>query len=78
MSQKSQTAWKQMEEFYHLPVLILIPGTSGELEIVAGDPSLFSWNENEQSVAHWVLDKAQMAGAGGNTLTRCDRAVSSL
>jgi K+-sensing histidine kinase KdpD len=29
----------------------------------------FGWTENERSVARWVFDKSQMAGAGSDTLS---------
>ena len=59
----------QLEEFYKLPVLILTPGAQRELEIRAGDALRFGWNENEMSVARWVFEKSQMAGAGSDTLS---------
>lgn len=66
--QMLQTAEKQLEEFYKLPILILTAGPQGDLVISAGDLQAFGWNDNERSVAHWVFDKAQIAGAGSDTL----------
>jgi two-component system sensor histidine kinase KdpD len=64
-----QTALAGLSEFYHRPILLLTPGPSGELAAKAGDPVAFGWTENERSVAHWVFDKSQMAGAGSDTLS---------
>ena len=63
------TATHQLEEFYKCPILILTGGVDGNLEIGAGDEVAFGWNENELSVARWVFDKSQMAGAGSDTLS---------
>ncbi len=62
------TAVEQLEEFYKCPALLLTQDTQGGLEISAGDPKSFGWNENELSVARWVFDKSQPAGAGSDTL----------
>lgn len=62
------TAAKRLEEFYRRPVLILTGGPQGDLGVGAGDPAAFGWNDNELSVARWVFDKAQVAGAGSDTL----------
>ena len=61
-------AARQLEEFYKQPILILTADTQGKLEVSAGDAQAFGWNENESSVARWVFDKGQMAGAGSDTL----------
>ncbi|MBK8574487.1 MAG: DUF4118 domain-containing protein [Elusimicrobia bacterium] len=64
-----QTALTRLVEFYHRPILLLTPGPGGELTPDAGDPVAFGWTENERSVARWVFDKGQMAGAGSDTLS---------
>lgn len=66
--QMMQTACRQLEEFYKLTVVVLTPDAHGTLAVSAGDAQVFGWTENEQSVARWVFDKAQMAGAGSDTL----------
>jgi hypothetical protein len=48
---------------------LLTPGPDGALAVDAGDPAAFAWTENERSVARWVYDKGQMAGAGSDTLS---------
>jgi two-component system, OmpR family, sensor histidine kinase KdpD len=69
IQQMFETARTRLEEFYGLPILILTTGLQGDLEVKAGDPTLFEWNENELSVARWVLDRVQIAGAGSDTLS---------
>jgi two-component system sensor histidine kinase KdpD len=64
-----QTAVMHLVEFYHRPVLLLTPGSEGDLIAAAGDPAAFGWTENERSVARWVFDKNQIAGAGSDTLS---------
>jgi two-component system sensor histidine kinase KdpD len=64
-----QLALTRLTEFYHRPILLLTPGPDGALAIDAGDPAAFAWTENERSVARWVYDKGQMAGAGSDTLS---------
>jgi two-component system sensor histidine kinase KdpD len=64
-----QTAVTRLVEFYHCPVLLLTPGPDGDLVPGAGDPAAFGWTENERSVARWVFDKSQRAGAGSDTLS---------
>lgn len=62
-------ALTRLAEFYHRPILLLTPGPDGALAVDAGDPAAFAWTENERSVARWVYDKGQMAGAGSDTLS---------
>jgi two-component system sensor histidine kinase KdpD len=66
--QMLEKACKQLGEFYGLPVLILTPGPQGDLVVGVGDAQAFGWTDNEHSVARWVFDKAQLAGAGSDTL----------
>jgi mannitol/fructose-specific phosphotransferase system IIA component (Ntr-type) len=63
-----QTAQKELEGFYKLPVLILTPDTHGDLAVSAGDSQSFDFSEKERSVVQWVFDKGRMAGAGSDTL----------
>lgn len=66
--QMLQSAQKQLEEFYQLPVILLTIDSQGTLNVTGGDSNAFGWNENELSVARWVYDHVQMAGAGSETL----------
>jgi len=59
--------WQQLEDFYGMPVLILLP-KENSLEPAAGDPEKFGFNTHEQATAQWVYDHAQPAGAGTDTL----------
>jgi two-component system sensor histidine kinase KdpD len=61
-------AHKELEGYYKRPILLLVTDVRGGLVIQAGDPSSFGWGENEQAVARWVFDHAQLAGAGTDTL----------
>lgn len=63
-----KSAAAQLREYYGRPVLLLTGGAGGQLEVAAGDPGEFEWSENERSVARWVFDKSQLAGAGTDTL----------
>jgi two-component system sensor histidine kinase KdpD len=63
-----ETAQKELEGFYKLPVLILTPDTHGDLAVSAGDSQSFDFSEKERSVVQWVFDKGRMAGAGSDTL----------
>jgi len=67
--QMLKRAVARLGEFYRRPILILTSGVQGDLTIGAGDPDSFGWNENERSVARWVFDKSQEAGAGSETLS---------
>ena len=63
-----ETAVIQLKEFYKLPIMILTPDPHGSLSVSVGDPQPFGWNDHEASVARWVFDRTQMAGAGTETL----------
>jgi two-component system sensor histidine kinase KdpD len=63
-----EAAQRRLQEFWRMPVMILTAGASGGLTVAAGDPGPFDWNDNERSVARWVYDKGQSAGAGSDTL----------
>lgn len=62
-------AWERLEEFYQVPVLILVPDDSGVLASVAGDMKKFGFDYKEAAVAKWAFDHGQEAGAGTSTLT---------
>jgi mannitol/fructose-specific phosphotransferase system IIA component (Ntr-type) len=63
-----ETAQQRLEEFYRVPVVLITRGESSAIEITAGDPSSFAFDENERAVALWVLDNAKIAGSGTDTL----------
>jgi two-component system sensor histidine kinase KdpD len=62
-------AQKALEQFYQQPILLLSPNSEGRLASRCGDPVSFGWTENEQTVAQWVFEKGQAAGAGTDTLS---------
>lgn len=62
-------AVEQLIEFYKCPLLLLTQDSQGILQVSAGDSNAFGWSENELSVARWVFDKSQPAGAGSDTLS---------
>jgi len=63
-----ETAQLRLEEFYRAPVVLITRGGADALEIAAGDPARFPFDENERAVAQWVLDHAKIAGSGTDTL----------
>jgi len=63
-----ETAQQRIEEFYRVPVVLITRGESSTIEITAGDPARFVFDENERAVALWVLDNAKIAGSGTDTL----------
>ncbi len=66
--QMLETARKRLEEYFRIPILLLTADPKGDLAVGSGDPAAFGWTENERSVARWVFDKGQVAGAGSDTL----------
>jgi two-component system sensor histidine kinase KdpD len=63
-----ETARQRIEEFYRVPIAMIIRGGDGVLEIAAGDASRYPFDANERAVALWVLDNAKIAGSGTDTL----------
>jgi len=63
-----ETAQQRIEEFYRVPVAMIMRSDDSTLEIAAGDPSRFPFDENEHAVALWVLDNGKIAGSGTDTL----------
>jgi mannitol/fructose-specific phosphotransferase system IIA component (Ntr-type) len=53
-------ARERVEEFFQLPVLIIIPGVDHSLEIAAGDPTRFQFDQHEMTVAQWVFDHTHL------------------
>jgi two-component system sensor histidine kinase KdpD len=63
-----ETAQQRIEEFYRIPVVMIMRGDDSTIEIAAGDPARFAFDGNERAVALWVLDNAKIAGSGTDTL----------
>ncbi len=64
-----ETAQQRVEEFYRVPIAMIMRGEDNTLGIEAGDPARFAFDDNERAVALWVLDNAKIAGAGTDTLS---------
>lgn len=63
-----QAAWKQLDEFYKEPLLLLTPDGSGKLHPSAGDMDKFGFAGNDVQAADWVFLNSEMAGRGTDTL----------
>jgi two-component system sensor histidine kinase KdpD len=63
-----EAAQRRIEDYLRVPVALVTRGRAGTLEIAAGDPSRFPFDDNERAVAQWVVDHAAIAGAGTDTL----------
>jgi len=58
----------RLEDFFKMPVVLIIPGPDRGLSVAAGNPAKFAFNDHELGVAQWVFDHGQAAGAGTDTL----------
>ena len=73
-----ETAQQRLEEFYRVPVALITRGDASALEIAAGDPPRFAFDENERAVALWVWttrrspapERTRSEGHGDST-SRC-------
>jgi len=63
-----QLAWKELEDYYRCPVLLLVPEASGELRVAAGESEKFAFQGNEILAAEWVYRNGEIAGKGTDTL----------
>jgi two-component system sensor histidine kinase KdpD len=63
----SEIAMRHMSEIFDSGVAILIPDESGRLVQTGGD-AVFTPDQQELSVAQWVLEHRQAAGLGTDTL----------
>jgi two-component system, OmpR family, sensor histidine kinase KdpD len=61
-------ASRQLEAGFGGRALILLPDAAGRLEIPVGAPPAYPLDEKERSVAQWVFERSQPAGAGTDTL----------
>jgi len=61
-------AAREVGNLYGGEVTVLVADEAGQLEVLARSPSRFEESPTEQVVAKWVLDKAEPAGAGTDTL----------
>lgn len=63
-----EAAWKELQDFYKVPVILLTPGPSPVLNVSAGEAEKFGFSGNEVQAADWVFQHEEMAGRGTNTL----------
>jgi two-component system sensor histidine kinase KdpD len=61
-------AWKHLTEFYQLPVLIFLPQEKNELQVVAGDSTVFGVTHESMGAVEWVMLRNEAAGTGTDTL----------
>jgi two-component system, OmpR family, sensor histidine kinase KdpD len=61
-------AWKQLTEFYALPLLLLVPEGKKGLHVAAGNAAEFGLTPEAMGAAEWVLERGESAGAGTDTL----------
>ncbi len=59
---------RHVRETFGTPAQILLPDTAGRLAVPVGVPPAYPIDEKEQSVAAWVFQRGQAAGAGTDTL----------
>ena len=61
-------AGRQLEAGFGVRAQVLLPDETKRLEIPVGAPPAYPLDEKERSVAQWVFDRGQPAGAGTDTL----------
>ena len=62
-------AARELNDFYHFPIVLLTPNEKGELAVAGGDRDRFGINAHEFSVATWAFEREQRAGRGTDTLS---------
>jgi two-component system sensor histidine kinase KdpD len=63
-----QAAWKQLIDYYKMPVILLTPDSTGKVKVAAGEPDKFEFYGNEAQAAEWVYRNQEIAGRGSDTL----------
>lgn len=63
-----QVAWKQMREFYQLPLLIFTKDRKEGMVVKAGDASEFGLTQETFGAVEWVMLHSEPAGTGTDTL----------
>lgn len=63
-----QLAWKQLTEFYKLPILFFIRDGKSGMRVVAGDSAAFDLSSESLAATEWVMLRAEAAGTGTDTL----------
>jgi two-component system sensor histidine kinase KdpD len=62
-------ATRHLRDTFGADVLLLLPDAQGRVEIPVGARPAFPFEEKERSVAQWVFEQGQAAGAGTSTLS---------
>ena len=68
-SEVAAAASRHLEGTFGARVQILLPDEAGRVAIPVGAALAFPMDEKERSVAQWVFDRGQAAGAGTDTLS---------
>ncbi len=63
-----QLAWKQLTEFYKLPILFFMPEGKSGMRVVAGDSAAFDLSRESLAATEWVMLRGESAGTGTDTL----------
>jgi len=63
-----QLAWKQLTEFYKLPILFFMPEAKEGMRVVAGDSAAFDLSRESMAATEWVMLRGEAAGTGTDTL----------
>jgi len=63
-----QAAARHVQEVFDVKVAVLLPGSTGELEIVHADEGTLAAGDKDLGVADWVWNHQRAGGAGTDTL----------
>ncbi len=63
-----QLAWKQLTDFYNLPILFFMPEGKKGMHVVAGDSAAFDLSAQSMAATEWVMLRGEAAGTGTDTL----------
>src|SRR5438309_7885553 len=63
-----QLAWKQLTDFYKLPILLFMPEGKSGMRVVAGDSAAFDLSRESLAATEWVMLRGESAGTGTDTL----------
>ena len=63
-----QLAWKQLTDYYKLPILFFMPDGKEGMHVVAGDSADFDLSRESLAATEWVMLRAEAAGTGTDTL----------
>jgi two-component system sensor histidine kinase KdpD len=61
-------AWKQLTDFYKLPILFFLRDGKEGMHVVAGDSAAFDLSRESMAATEWVMLRGEAAGTGTDTL----------